>query len=355
MERHNLDEQKTSNQSGDPRPPGEPVVHVVAEHTAVGRFAGFRPSRSLAIRLSLAAALLLTAVLTNRSFVGWGLFAIFAILIVPVGRARSFVVSFVPYTVVWFVFTFLRSLSDETVLAEKLSLKVGHAERWLFGGQLPTIMLQDRFFDPGHLHWYDYLCTFVHWSYFIIPHAVAIRTWQKNPKLYRHYLGAMTLLLTLGLILYFLIPSRPPWDTPEVLDTPSQSFVRRIMTPVAEQLGGGLYSAGYKVIGESNPWAAMPSIHTAITFLIVFPAFHAGRKWGYLALTYAAMMGYSLIYLGEHFVLDVTMGVVVTTLGWIGAGWWIRRSEQAKITKCESVVTSRPGAMLQPSLPADSG
>jgi membrane-associated phospholipid phosphatase len=215
-------------------------------------------------------------------------------------------------------------------------------------------MLQDRLYVPGHLHWYDYFCTFVHWSYFVIPHAVAIRTWYKNPKLYRHYLWAMTFLLGLGLVLYFLIPSRPPWDTPEVLDTPSQSFVRRLMTPVAEQLGGGLYAAGYKVIGESNPWAAMPSIHTAITFLIVFPAFHAGRRWGYLALIYAAMMGYSLIYLGEHFVLDVSAGVLVTSLGWLGAGWWIRQTDQRTIPVLSRF--QRPvRPVVQPTLPADSG
>jgi membrane-associated phospholipid phosphatase len=275
--------------------------------------------------MGIAAFLIVVAYKTNLSFLGWGLFAIFAIMLVPIGRARSFAISFVPYATVWFVFTALRSLADETVLAQTLSTDVGSFERRLFGGQLPTILLQDRLFDPRHLHWYDYLCTFTHWSYFIIPHAVAIRTWQKNPKLFRHYLSAMTLLLGIGLALYFLIPSRPPWDTPEALDSPSQNFARRVMTPVGEQLGGGLYQASYKVIGESNPWAAMPSIHMAITFLLVFPAFHAGRKWGYLALFYAALMGFSLIYLGEHFFVDVTAGVLITTYSWFAVGTWIRR------------------------------
>jgi membrane-associated phospholipid phosphatase len=263
--------------------------------------------------------------LTNRSFLGWGLFAILAIMVVPIGRARSFAISFVPYATVWFVFTALRSLADETVLAQTLSTDVGGFERRIFGGQLPTIMLQDRLFDPRHLHWYDYLCTFVHWSYFVIPHAVAIRTWQKNPKLFRHFLSAMTLLLGIGLAVYFLIPSRPPWDTPEALDSPSQNFARRVMTPVGEHLGGGLYQASYKIIGESNPWAAMPSIHMAITFLLVFPAFHAGRRWGYLALFYVALMGYSLIYLGEHFFVDVVAGVLITTYSWFAVRTWIRR------------------------------
>jgi hypothetical protein len=289
------------------------------------RWTRIRLTRSLAIRLALAAILIFVANRTNLGFLGWGLFVLFAILVVPLGRARSFAISFVPYAAVWFGFTALRSLADETALADALSTDVGSLERRIFGGQLPSIVLQDQMFDPRHLQWYDYLTTFVHWSYFVIPHAVAIRIWYKDPKLFRQYLGAMTLLLAVGLFLYFMIPSRPPWDTPEVLDSPSQSFVRRVMTPVGEQLGGGLYQASYKVIGESNPWAAMPSIHMAITFLIVFPAFQAGRKWGYAALIYSAMMGYSLVYLGEHFVLDIVVGSLIAAYGWYAAGTWIRR------------------------------
>lgn len=346
MTRHDLDDRSQVSGTKEESESGNSDDRPGAAHRSVGRLPGVRLSRSLIIRLALASALILTAIVSNWGFVGWGLFAIFAILIVPVGRWRSFVISFIPYTVVWFTFTFLRSLADETILAEKVSMEVGNLERRIFGGQLPTNMLQDRLYVPGELHWYDYLTTFIHWSYFVVPHAVAIRTWYKNTQLYRHYLAGMTLLLALGLVLYFLIPSRPPWDTPEVLDTPSQSFVRRLMTPVAEQLGGGLYEAGYKVIGESNPWAAMPSIHTAITFLIVFPAFYAGRKWGYAALIYACSMGYSLIYLGEHFVLDVAAGIAVTVMGWYGAGWWLRRHE--------SFPVSIPAGVRQQSAPAVS-
>src|SRR5262249_33893174 len=169
--------------------------------------------------------------------------------------------------------------------------------------------------------------TFVHWSYFVIPHAVAIRTWYKDPKLYRRYLASMTMVLAIGLALYFMIPSRPPWNLPEPEDvaSPSQPVVQRIMAKVGNQLGGGLYQASYRVIGESNPWAAMPSIHMAITFLLVFPLFRAGRTWGYLGLAYAALMGFSLVYLGEHYVVDVAVGTLISVYSWYAVGTWIRR------------------------------
>ncbi|CAA9551176.1 MAG: hypothetical protein AVDCRST_MAG73-2932 [uncultured Thermomicrobiales bacterium] len=306
-----------------------PVVHVGAEgHLEADEPPRFpwwrwRPNRKLGIRIAIATALIVASVLTNRSYLGWGLFVIFAILVVPMGRARSFLLAFIPYAGVWFVFTFLRSLADETLLANTVNTNVATFERWLFDGQLPSITLQDRLFDPARIQWYDYFCTMIHWSYFFVPHVVAIRLWQKNPALLRRYLSAMTLLLTVGLFIYFLIPTNPPWLAREPFDSPAAATVRRVMEPVAEQLGGGLYSASYRVIGESNAIAAMPSIHMAITFLLVFPAWSVRGAWRWLALAYAALMGYSLVYLGEHYVVDVVAGMIVTAYGWYAAGSWI--------------------------------
>ncbi len=283
------------------------------------------PRRQFAIRLAMAAVLITAAAFTNRSFLGWGLFVVFAVLFVPGTRARSFVLSFLPYGAVWFVFTALRSLADETVLARTVNLRAANFERYVFGGELPTIVLQQRFFDPDNIRWWDFALTTVHWSYFLVPHIVAIRLWHKHPGVFRHYLGAMTLLLAVGLAIYFLIPSNPPWLSGERFNSPAAPTVLRVMQPVAEQLNGGLYQASYRVIGESNPIAAMPSIHMAITFLLIFPARRISGRWYLVAWAYAAAMGLALVYLGEHYVIDVVVGALVTSYGWYAAGAWTRR------------------------------
>ena len=290
-------------------------------------FLRYPPSGRLLLRLTLAAAIVVAAVLTNRTFLGWGLFATCAVLLVPIGRTRSFILSFVPYAMVWFVFTALRSLADETTLARVLNSQVARFERWLFGGQLPTIMLQERFFDAQHLRLHDFFLTGVHWSYYLIPHIVAIRLWQTNPALFRHYLSAMTLLLTVGLAIYFLIPSNPPWLAPDPVNSPAAAQVTRVMEPIGKALGGGLYRASYRVIGESNPIAAMPSIHMAVTFLLPFAAGEgaASRRWRLLAFVYSALMGFALIYLGEHYVVDIAVGMLITAYAWFAAGYWIAR------------------------------
>lgn len=281
------------------------------------------PSRSTLIRIGLAVLIIVVALFTNRQFVGWGLFATLAILFVPIGRSRSFVAAFAPYAAVWFIFTFLRSLADETRLARTVNTKASEIERWIFNGELPTIRLQAEFYDPNNLSWYDFYLTFVHWSYFIIPHAVAAFLWWKYPARFLQYLRAMTLLLTIGLVLYFLMPSNPPWMAPESVNTPGAATVLRIMEPIAMEIGGGLYEASYRIVGESNPIAAMPSIHMAITFLLVPVSYYFSRPWQILAWFYAFSMGLALVYLGEHYVIDVVVGSAIAAYSWRAARSWM--------------------------------
>ncbi|MGB3330737.1 MAG: phosphatase PAP2 family protein, partial [Thermomicrobiales bacterium] len=190
--------------------------------------------RAWAIAAVLAAALLLVSLFTNRSFLGWGLLLLVAVMLFPRSHAKSFVSAVIPYAMIWFVFTFLRSLADETLWAKKVNLRVSQLERWLFGGELPTIRLQNALFDVHNIRAWDYYFVFVHWSYFLVPHAVALWLWWKRPVLFWRLLFALTILLALGLGLYFAIPSNPPWMAPEAINSPSAPTVARIMEPIAK-------------------------------------------------------------------------------------------------------------------------
>ncbi len=312
--------------------------------------------RGLIIRGGLSALIIIGALLTNRSFLGWGVFACFAVLMVPVGRIRNFLFSFGPYAAVWFGFTALRSASDETPLAKSVNLAAPEFERELFRGQLPSISLQDALYDHQSLHWWDYATTMVHWSYFIVPHAVAIYLWYRYPDVFRRFLGAMVLLLSVGLAMYFLLPSNPPWMAPEPCNSPSCPTVYRVMEQVGEQLGGGLYQASYKVIGESNPRAAMPSIHTAITILLIFPAWKVSRRWGLAMLAYGLAMSFSLMYMGEHYFIDVFAGWSIAAYGWYGAPAVGRLIQAARKPQPAPSTTRVPpyveSASPQPATPA---
>lgn len=285
-----------------------------------------RFSREVLIRILIGIGLVVVSLYMNRSFLGWGLIALLAVVFVPTGRARALIAAVVPYATVWFGFTFLRSLTDETLFAKTLNTKVAQFERWAFDGELPTVRLQAAFYHPNNLHVWDYYFTFVHWSYFIIPHAVIGWFWWKNRDKFLHYLGALSILLFLGLLIYAIIPSNPPWMAPDSINSPGSPVALRIMEPIGKQLGGGLYQAGYKVVGESNPIAAMPSMHFAVTFLLVLAARGHGKWWEIASWFYAVSMGLALVYMGEHYVIDVLVGGAVTTYSWYVVGAWLRRN-----------------------------
>jgi membrane-associated phospholipid phosphatase len=67
----------------------------------------------------------------------------------------------------------------------------------------------------------------------------------------------------------------------------------------------------------------MPSIHFAVTFMLFWVAMDYGRRWRIAAAIYSLSMAMALIYMGEHYVVDILAGAAITSIGWLAAGRWI--------------------------------
>lgn len=295
----------------------------VAESPATRRarlraWASFR--RNIIARVVLAIVVVTVILLFNPSFIGWGTAVTAAIIAVPISRFRAYAGAFLPYGAAWLIFTLLRSLADETGVPLRTA-QVTSIERSLFGGVTPTIWLQDRLFDPVHIHWYDYATTFVHWSYFFVPHVAAIIMWRKAPDHYRRYLIATVITLGIGLMVYFLSPAAPPWLT---ADRAPQQDIFRVMANVGRHINSSLYDRTYSALGDPNPVAAMPSLHFAITFLVFLFSLRAGWKVAVPMFIYSILMGFSLVYTGEHYVIDTLVGGSIATYAFIYSGRWLQ-------------------------------
>jgi membrane-associated phospholipid phosphatase len=270
-------------------------------------------------RIVIGLGLVVLLVLLSPSYFGWALAVGATIIAVPIARIGSYAAAFLPYGLAWLAFTVLRSLADETSVPIRTEA-VTNVERWLFFGVTPTIWLQQHLYDPLHLVWYDYATTFIHWSYFFVPHVAAVILWIKNRQLFQRYLVSMVLLLGIGLAVYFLSPAAPPWLT---ADRAPQDDIYRVMANVGRQINSSLYERTYSVVGDSNPIAAMPSMHQAVTFLVAIFALKAGRVWGALGMLYALAMAYSLVYSGEHYVIDTLVGSALAVYTYYVAGKWL--------------------------------
>ena len=67
-----------------------------------------------------------------------------------------------------------------------------------------------------------------------------------------------------------------------------------------------------------NPVAAMPSLHAAYPWLSFLALRKYSKKLGWFFLPYPILVWFSVVYLGEHYVIDVIAGVVYAQ-----ASFWI--------------------------------
>jgi membrane-associated phospholipid phosphatase len=69
----------------------------------------------------------------------------------------------------------------------------------------------------------------------------------------------------------------------------------------------------------SNPWAAWPSDHFASALSAAIALAEAEPRAGAVGFGYAGLLGFALVYSGEHYVTDLLLGALLT-LAIHGAG-----------------------------------
>lgn len=285
----------------------------------VGRIA-MAQRRALLARVTLAVTLVAGLTYIDTAFLGWSVAVGAAIAMVPLSRVRQYAIAFLPYAALWLIFSLFRSMANETGIPLRTD-EVTSIERAMFFGHTPTIWLQARFYDPLDLAWYDYLTTFIHWSYFFVPHLVAILVWRHSPDLYRRFLATMLIVLGIGLAIYFITPAAPPWLT---ADRAPQEDIYRVMAKVGSQLHSGLYERTYSALGDPNPVAAIPSMHQAATVAACVFALSSSRRWLHWAsFIYCFLMAFTLVYTGEHYVIDILVGTGIAIYAYAYSGRWL--------------------------------
>jgi membrane-associated phospholipid phosphatase len=237
--------------------------------------------------------------------------AISATLYVVLGRTAGFR-PVVLYIVAFAVFAQLRAVADETPIATSFSY-VADGDRWLFGGTLPAAWLQDRFYTPFQQGPIDVAAAVVYISYFFVLHALAFWLWVRRRSLFPLYAGAILGTYYAGLAIAFLLPTAPPWLAGQ---EGVVQGVTRVMEVMAGQLDANTFGRAERVAGV-NDVAAMPSLHLAITAVIALMAWRLNRVAGVLGGVYVAAMGLTLVYLGEHYVIDLLTGLVLAMAVWL--------------------------------------
>jgi membrane-associated phospholipid phosphatase len=177
-------------------------------------------------------------------------------------------------------------------------------------GTMPTTWVQEHFHPGTAVPWYGVLVSLVYCSHFLVMPIVAIVLWIRDRRRFRVWMAMVVALAVAGVATYFLYPMAPPWLADNGRVFPG-GFVGRYTVEGFDSVGlhlvGGLVSQGQYLV---NPVAAMPSLHTAYATLAAGFFWFGARWWGKALLAcYPVVMGFSLLYGGEHYLVDELAGV----------------------------------------------
>lgn len=181
-------------------------------------------------------------------------------------------------------------------------------DRLIGCGELPTTRLQRALSRPGEVRPHDLALAMVHWAWFIVPHGtVAFLLLRHHDRFVRG--AAMTAAtFDLGLVIYWAVPTAPPWYAAE---SGRMEPVRRIMVESGERFWKRFWRPLYDGL-EGNPFAAMPSLHFGTSVMAARVLSEVGRGPGTLGWAYALTLGFGLVYLGEHYVIDLLAGFALS-------------------------------------------
>lgn len=228
-----------------------------------------------------------------------------------------------PFTAVLVVYDVSRGLATWVDLPLHMS-DIAAADRNLFGGTIPSVWLQEHFLHPGSPTWYDALATLIYTTHFLATPIVAAVLWLRNRQLWLRFITRVIILSVAGLVTYVFFPAAPPWYAARegviepVIRASSRGWLWLHINHAGNLLRAGQLAA--------NPVAAMPSLHTAFATLIaLFVIGQLRSVWRWLILLYPVAMGLALVYLGEHYVIDLLAGVLYALAVHGAVSGWERR------------------------------
>ncbi len=190
-------------------------------------------------------------------------------------------------------------------------------DRAIGAGRLPNSRLQQALMRPNEpITPLDRALTFAHWAWFIEPHASLLFILVRDEARFVRAARQMAAAFDLGCAAYIAFPTAPPWWAAEHGYTGDDQVHRR-MIDVGEEVWGRAWPKLYNSV-DGNPWAAMPSLHFGASVLTAILLSETSPRAAVAGWTYAGVLGFALVYLGEHYVIDLIAGlglVAVVRLG----------------------------------------
>lgn len=221
------------------------------------------------------------------------------------------------------IYFFSRGLTDELGLPVHVYMPI-HFDEWIGAGMTPTERLQDAWcgnpcLKESEPRWYDAFFTTVYATHFVTGLTIAAVLWVRNRAEWIKWMRRYLIINFGALAIYMLYPMAPPWMASE--EGWLGADVARLTSRGWRDIG--LDRIDLILHGVGNPVAAMPSLHAGITFLIAIYGIQRLRSpWRWLLALYPLAMSVALVYMGEHYVIDILAGAALATVVLVGCQLW---------------------------------
>jgi membrane-associated phospholipid phosphatase len=262
------------------------------------------------------------------------------LIAVAMGRGKTFLADWLPFLLLFFAYEAMRGFASKTGFAPH---DLSGMERAVFGGTLPTLTLQHQFYDPSHVNWQDLVATSFYFMHFPLPIVVGFIFWVRSREHYRRFIAALLLMSFIAFITYLFWPSAPPWYEFSATRVAPADVVHKILNETVDKLWGKNYVVTPLYTNlNPNQFAAFPSLHAAFPML---GAVYAWRRYRWLSV---ALIGWSLcvvasiVYLGEHYVIDALDGLLYVFAAAILVEAFVRW--RARRQPASPVTPARPSA-----------
>jgi len=186
------------------------------------------------------------------------------------------------------------------------------ADRALGLGTTPTLRLQRAFGRPARFSVWEKTLVWTHWLWFLVPHGTVAYLLLAHRERFPAGATRMYAVFDLGAIAYWALPTAPPWYAAArgLLEDGRTPELRRMMVEYGEAFWKSSWQPLYGFLG-GNPLAAMPSLHFATSVMAAHLLAETGRVAGAIGAAYAGTLGVALVYLGEHYVVDLVAGLAL--------------------------------------------
>lgn len=234
-------------------------------------------------------------------------------------QAKDMLKHFLPFVILLLAYESFRGLVPH-LNTQVNYLWMPGVDRAMFGGELPTVWLQEHLWH-GSVQWYDFMLYLTYMLHFVLPFALAFVIWKMYESKYWTYVTAFLIVSFAGFLTYWAFPAAPPWMAS---DLGYIEHIDRVSSSVWAALGIHDFPSLYNKISP-NPVAAVPSLHAAYaTLFAMFVITIFKSRWRYLSLIYPAFIYFGTVYQGEHYLIDEILGGLYAVAAFFAAPYVVK-------------------------------